>query len=216
MTTTAATATTTAAQSAFLAACRDALGNAHVITEPTAAATYLSDWRGRFTGAALAVVRPGSTAEVAAIVALCNRYRIPVVPQGGNTGLVLGSVPDRSGTAIVLSLKRLNRVRTVDTINNTITVECGCILQDVQDAAAAGERLFPLSLAAEGSCTIGGNLSTNAGGTAVLRYGNMRELCLGLEVVTADGTVWNGLRGLRKDNTGYDRTVSGDDFQSQA
>ena len=198
----ATTASTTA--SAFLTACRDAVGTAHVITEPTDTAAYLNDWRGRFTGTALAVVRPGSTAEVAAIVNLCNRYRIPVVPQGGNTGLVLGSVPDRSGTAIVLSLKRLNHVRTVDVVNNTITVECGCILQDVQDAAAAAGRLFPLSLAAEGSCTIGGNLSTNAGGTAVLRYGNTRELCLGLEVVTADGTVWDGLRGLRKDNTGYD------------
>jgi D-lactate dehydrogenase (cytochrome) len=126
------------------------------------------------------------------------------VPQGGNTGLVLGSVPDDSGNAIVLSLVRLNRVRRIDAINNTLTAEAGCLLQQVQEAAAAEQRLFPLSLASEGSCTIGGNLSTNAGGTAVLRYGTMRELTLGLEVVTPQGDIWDGLRGLRKDNTGYD------------
>lgn len=165
---------------------------------------YLTDWRGRFTGQALAVVRPGTTAEVAAIIKLCNTFQIPVVPQGGNTGLVLGSVPDASGKAIVLSLARLNRVREIDVLNNTMTVEAGCLLQQVQERAAEQGRLFPLSLASEGSCTIGGNLSTNAGGTAVLRYGSMRELALGLEVVTAQGDVWNGLRGLRKDNTGYD------------
>ncbi|MBC7512928.1 MAG: FAD-binding oxidoreductase, partial [Herminiimonas sp.] len=165
---------------------------------------YLTDWRGRFTGAALAIVRPDSTAQVAQVVLLCREYDVPLVPQGGNTGLVLGGVPDKSGRAIVLSLTRLDRIRAVDALNNTITVEAGVILQNLQQAAAEADRLFPLSLAAEGSCTIGGNLSTNAGGTAVLRYGNTRELCLGLEVVTADGTVWNGLRGLRKDNTGYD------------
>ncbi|GAC1418032.1 MAG: FAD-binding oxidoreductase [Burkholderiaceae bacterium] len=164
----------------------------------------LTDWRGRFTGAAVAIVLPASTAEVAQIVTLCQRYRIPVVPQGGNTGLVLGSVPDRTGNAIVLSTTRLNRLRAVDAVNNTVTAEAGCILHDVQQAAARAARLFPLSLAAEGSCTIGGNLATNAGGTAVLRYGNARDLCLGLEVVTAHGAVWDGLRGLRKDNTGYD------------
>jgi FAD/FMN-containing dehydrogenase len=167
-------------------------------------APYLEDWRGRFTGAALAVIRPANTAEVAAIVQICHAYRVPLVPQGGRTGLVLGSVPDQSGTAIVLSLRRLNTIREVDPVNRTMTVEAGCILADVQQAAAARNCLFPLSLAAEGSCTIGGNLASNAGGTAVLRYGNSRELCLGLEVVTASGEVWNGLRGLRKDNTGYD------------
>src|SRR5690606_18267738 len=156
------------------------------------------------SGKACAVVRPGSAAEVAQLVRLCNRYRVPVVPQGGNTGLVLGSIPDDSGSAIVLSLRRLNRIRSLDIVNDTITVDAGCILQHVQQAAADADRLFPLSLAAEGSCTIGGNLSSNAGGTAVLRYGNARELCLGLEVVTAQGEIWNGLRGLRKDNTGYD------------
>ena len=183
--------------------CRAAIGAAQVLTGADMA-SYLTDWRGRFTGQALAVVRPGSTAEVAAVVKLCNQFKVPVVPQGGNTGLVLGSVPDASGKAIVLSLARLNRVRDVDALNNTITVEAGCLLQQVQERAAEQARLFPLSLASEGSCTIGGNLSTNAGGTAVLRYGTMRELALGLEVVTAQGEIWNGLRGLRKDNTGYD------------
>ncbi len=189
---------------AFLSACSDAIGSAHVISDPHDMGAYLTDWRGRETGTALAVLRPGSTHEVAALVRLCNQYRVPVVPQGGNTGLVLGSIPDRSGNAVVMSLKRLNQVRDSDAINNTMTVEAGCILQHVQAAATAIDRLFPLSLAAEGSCTIGGNLSTNAGGTAVLRYGSMRELCLGLEVVTAHGDIWSGLRGLRKDNTGYD------------
>ncbi|WP_334187555.1 FAD-binding oxidoreductase [Noviherbaspirillum sp.] len=188
----------------FLDQCRNAIGAAHVLTEAADTAGYLTDWRRRFTGRALAVVKPASTEEVAAIVRLCNQFRVPIVPQGGNTGLVLGSVPDTSGNAIVLSLNRLNKVRAVDTINNTMTVESGCILEQMQNVAAEAGRLFPLSLAAEGSCTIGGNLATNAGGTAVLRYGNMRELCLGLEVVTAQGEVWSGLRGLRKDNTGYD------------
>ncbi len=188
----------------FLTLCRAAIGANYVLTEATDTATYLTDWRGRFTGSALAVVKPGSTAEVAAVVKLCNQFKIPLVPQGGNTGLVLGSVPDDSGTAIVLSLTRLNQIRAVDTFNNTVTAEAGCILQNLQQAASNAERLFPLSLASEGSCTIGGNLSSNAGGTAVLRYGNTRELCLGLEVVTAHGEIWDGLRGLRKDNTGYD------------
>jgi len=188
----------------FLEQCRAAIGADYVITDSADMASYLTDWRRRYTGRALAVLKPGSTVEVAAIVKLCNEHAVPVVPQGGNTGLVLGSVPDESGAAIVLSLQRLNRVRAIDTVNNTMTVESGCILENIQNAAQDAERLFPLSLAAEGSCTIGGNLSTNAGGTAVLRYGNTRELCLGLEVVTPQGDVWSGLRGLRKDNTGYD------------
>lgn len=188
----------------FLTLCRAAIGANYVLTEATDTASYLTDWRGRFTGSALAVVKPGSTAEVAAVVKLCNQFKVPLVPQGGNTGLVLGSVPDDSGTAIVLSLTRLKQIRAIDTLNNTITTDAGCILENLQQAASAAERLFPLSLASEGSCTIGGNLSSNAGGTAVLRYGNTRELCLGLEVVTAQGEIWDGLRGLRKDNTGYD------------
>ncbi|GJI97281.1 D-2-hydroxyacid dehydrogenase [Duganella caerulea] len=188
----------------FLAHCRSIVGDAFVLDTPADMAPFLTDWRGRFTGKALAVLRPGSVDQVAALVRACARWRVPLVPQGGNTGLVLGSVPDAGGSAVVLSLARLNQIRQVDPVNRTMTVDAGCILQQVQEAAAAAGCLFPLSLAAEGSCTIGGNLSTNAGGTAVLRYGNTRELCLGLEVVTPQGEVWSGLRGLRKDNTGYD------------
>ena len=188
----------------LLERCRDIVGAAFVLDEPAAMAPYLTDWRGRFTGRARAVLRPRDTHEVALLVQACAQLRVPIVPQGGNTGLVLGSVPDDSGTAVVLSLARLNRIRALDTVNRTVTLDAGVILQTVQEAAAAAQLLFPLSLAAEGSCTIGGNLSTNAGGTAVLRYGNTRELCLGLEVVTAQGAIWDGLRALRKDNTGYD------------
>ena len=188
----------------FLDACRAAIGAAFVLTDSVDTASHLIDQRRRYTGKALAVIKPATTDEVAAIVRLCDRYQVPMVPQGGNTGLVLGSVPDLSGNAVVLSLTRLNRVRAIDPTNNTMTVEAGCILQQIQQAAAEAERLFPLSLASQGSCTIGGNLATNAGGTGVLRYGNTRELCLGLEVVTAQGEVMSSLRGLRKDNTGYD------------
>ncbi len=188
----------------FIAQCTELLGHEHVLTDPQQMAPYLQDYRKNYTGSAAAILKPATTAQVAAIVNLCVQHRIAIVPQGGNTGLVLGSVPDQSGRSVVLSLQRLQQVRQVDTINNTITVEAGCILQQVQQAADAVGRLFPLSLASEGSCTIGGNLSTNAGGTAVLHYGNCRALCLGLEVVTPQGQIWDGLRGLRKDNTGYD------------
>ncbi len=187
----------------FLAHCAAIVGDSHVLLGDQMT-PHLTDWRGRFTGRALAVIKPANTAEVAAVVTLCARYRVPIVPQGGNTGLVVGSVPDASGTAIVLSLSRMHHIRAIDTLNDTLTAEAGCLLQQVQDAASESGRLFPLSLASEGSCTIGGNLSTNAGGTAVLRYGSMRDLALGLEVVTASGEIWDGLRGLRKDNTGYD------------
>jgi FAD/FMN-containing dehydrogenase len=188
---------------ALLNALRTAVGAANVLVEGDLAA-YEQDWRKRYRGKALAVVRPGNTTEVAAVVKLCARHDAGLVPQGGNTGLVGGSVPDGSGTQVLLSLARMNRVRGLDAANLTLTVEAGCILQSVQSVAAAQGLLFPLSLAAEGSCTIGGNLATNAGGTQVLRYGNARDLCLGLEVVTAQGEVWDGLAGLRKDNTGYD------------
>ncbi len=187
----------------FLAELGAIVGHGHLVTDAAEMAPFLTDWRGRFTGRARAVVLPADTMEVARVVGACAAARVPVVPQGGRTGLVLGSVPDASGSAIVLSLRRLNRIRGIDAANRTMTVEAGCILYDIQQAAFDAGMLFPLSLAAEGSCTIGGNLSTNAGGTAVLRYGNTRELCLGLEVVTAAGQVWDGLRGLRKDNTGY-------------
>jgi FAD/FMN-containing dehydrogenase len=162
------------------------------------------DWRKRSRGKALAVVRPGSTAEVAQVVRSCAAARAAIVPQGGNTGLVVGSTPDASGTQVVLSLQRLNAVRGLDAANLTVTVEAGCVLQNLQNTAERAGFLFPLSLAAEGSCTIGGNLATNAGGTQVVQYGNSRDLCLGLEVVTARGQIWHGLSGLRKDNTGYD------------
>jgi len=174
------------------------------IADAVAMAPYLVEERGLWHGAARLVVRPSSTAEVAAVVRCCAAAGIPVVPQGGNTGLVGAAVPSEDGGAVVLSLGRMNRVRAIDPVNFTITVEAGCILADIQRAAAAADRLFPLSLGAEGSCQIGGNLSTNAGGIAVLRYGNTRELTLGLEVVLPDGQIWDGLRGLRKDNTGYD------------
>ncbi|TGN63600.1 FAD-binding oxidoreductase [Nocardioides eburneiflavus] len=185
---------------------RTAVGDAHVLTEPADVAAYVVDWTGVHEGRALAVVRPGSTAEVAAVVRACAETRTPVVPQGGNTGLVGGGVPDASGTAVVLSLGRMRSVRDVDPVAGTITVDAGVVLADVQAAAEQAGRLFPMSLGSEGSCTIGGNLATNAGGTAVLRYGMTRELVLGLEVVLPDGRVWDGLRGLRKDNTGYDLT----------
>jgi FAD/FMN-containing dehydrogenase len=165
---------------------------------------YEQDWRKRWHGKALAVVRPATTQQVAEVVKACAAAKVSVVPQGGNTGMVVGSVPDASGQQVVLSLQRMNAVRQIDAGNMTVTVEAGCILQNLQDAAENAGFLFPLSLAAEGSCTIGGNLGTNAGGTQVLRYGNARDLCLGLEVVTAQGEVWSGLSGLRKDNTGYD------------
>jgi len=184
---------------------RAIVGAGNVLTSGSGdLSAYEVDWRKRYRGEALAVVRPGTTAEVAAIVALCNEHGLAIVAQGGNTGLVGASVPDASGTQLLMSLTRLNKVRAIDAANLTMTVEAGCVLQSIQEAAAEAGLLFPLSLAAEGSCTIGGNLATNAGGTQVLRFGNARELCLGVEVVTAGGEVWNGLTGLRKDNTGYD------------
>ena len=173
-------------------------------TEDSDMAAFLTDWRGKWTGRAIAVVQPDTADDVAAVLRWCAATRTPVVPQGGNTGLSGAATPDASGAALVLSLTRLNRVRRVDPVNNTLEVEAGVTLQQVQEAARAANRLFPLSLAAQGSCTIGGNLATNAGGVQVLRYGNARELCLGLEVATPDGELWGGLRGLRKDNTGYD------------
>ena len=189
--------------STLLDSLRAMVGAANVLTTGDLS-KWEQDWRRRWHGKALAVVRPGSTAEVAAVVKACAANGIAIVPQGGNTGLVGGGVPDASGTQVLLSLQRVNRIRAIDVANLTLTAEAGCILQAVQQAATARGLLFPLSLAAEGSCTLGGNLATNAGGTQVLRWGNARDLCLGLEVVTAQGEVWEGLSGLRKDNTGYD------------
>jgi FAD/FMN-containing dehydrogenase len=190
----------------LLDALQAALGSAGLLTDPADVAPYLVDWRGAHGGVAPAILRPGNTAEVAVAMRLCHGERVAVVPQGGNTGLCGGAVPDGSGSQLVLSLGRLRTIRGIDPVDDTITVEAGVVLHDVQEAAAAAGRLFPLSLGSESSCTVGGNLATNAGGTGVLRYGMMRDLTLGLEVVLPDGRVWDGLRALRKDNTGYNLT----------
>lgn len=182
----------------------DIVGAAHVLTRPEDTRGYFIDWRRQYSASAEAVVRPATTEEVAQVVRLCAREGVAIVPQGGNTGLCGGSVPTGRGREIVLSLARMRRIRELDVLNDTITVEAGCVLADVQRAAEEAGRLFPVSLAAEGSCQVGGNLSTNAGGVNVLRYGSARDQVLGLEVVLPDGRVWHGLRGLRKDNTGYD------------
>jgi FAD/FMN-containing dehydrogenase len=188
----------------FLQSLRGAIDPRSVIDAPADMAPYLIDCRRLYQGRAALVLQPGSVAEVSTILARCNEAGIGVVPHGGNTGYCGGSVPDESGNQVVVSLARLNKIRAVQPTNYSLTAEAGCILATVQQAALAAERYFPLSLAAEGSCQIGGNLSTNAGGTAVLRYGMARELVLGLEVVLADGRVLDMLRSLRKDNTGYD------------
>jgi FAD/FMN-containing dehydrogenase len=180
------------------------VGLAHVVTDPREVEPYSIDWRKRYTGRPLAVVKPGSTGEVSSVVRMCAETRTALVPQGGNTGLCGGATPDGSGTQVVVNLSRMSRIRSLDPVNSTVTVEAGCVLARLHEAAEAVDRLFPLSLAAEGSCEIGGNLSTNAGGVQVLRYGNMRDLVLGLEVVLPSGELWDGLRALRKDNTGYD------------
>ena len=188
----------------FLSELRACVGAAHVLTQALDTWSYTEDWRKKYHGKALAVVSPGSTEEVAAVMKAACTYKVPVVTQGGNTGLSGGATPDDSGLQIVLSTRRLNRIRHIDTANDAVIVEAGVVLQVLQDAALECDRLFPMTLAAQGSCTVGGNLATNAGGTAVLRYGSMRDLTLGLEVVTPDGSIWSGLRALRKDNTGYD------------
>jgi FAD/FMN-containing dehydrogenase len=188
----------------LVAALRARLGEVAVLSDATDLAPFLVDWRGRYRGDALALVQPASTDEVAAAVTLCAEAGASIVAQGGNTGLCGGATPAVGGRSVILSLRRMNRVLAVDRDNNTMTVEAGCLLADAQAAAHAADRLFALSLAAEGSCTIGGNIATNAGGVHVVRYGTMRDLVLGLEAVLPDGRVFDGLRGLRKDNTGYD------------
>tara|TARA_B100000676_G_scaffold313336_1_gene393506 strand:+ start:4463 stop:5899 length:1437 start_codon:yes stop_codon:yes gene_type:complete len=180
------------------------VGDTGVITDDYDKSPYLNDERGYYTGATPMVVRPASTEEVSEIVRICNETRTPIVPQGGNTGLCGGATPYEHGGEILLSLTRMNKVRDIDALNYAITVEAGVILADVQTAAEEADRYFPLSLGGEGTARIGGNLSTNAGGTGVLRYGPARDMCLGLEAVLPDGRIWNGLTGLRKDNTGYD------------
>ncbi|MGJ3263676.1 MAG: FAD-binding oxidoreductase [Salinarimonas sp.] len=188
-------------EAALVARLAERLGAANVISTLTDIEPHLVESRGLYRGRALAAVRPKDVHEVSFVLAQCAEAGVPVVPQGGNTGLVGGGVPHGG---VVLSLARLNAVRGLDPLNATITVEAGVTLKTIQDAADEADRLFPLSLASEGTCQIGGNLATNAGGTGVLRYGNARDLVLGLEVVLADGRIWNGLKALRKDNTGYD------------
>jgi len=183
---------------------RAIVGERGLIIDTREQQPYVNDWRDQWHGRAAAVVKPANTEEVARVVTLLCEARVPMVPQGGNTSMCGGSVPDTTGSQVVINLSRLNKVREVDVANNTMTVEAGCVLANLQELADQHGRFFPLSLGAEGSCEIGGNLSTNAGGTGVLRYGNTRDLVLGLEVVLPDGRVWEGLRGLRKDNTGYD------------
>lgn len=190
-------------QTQLIAALQRIVGENNVLVD-AATADYVTDWRQRTHGQALCVVRPGSTQQVAEVVQACAQAQVAIVPQGGNTGLVEGSIPQATGAQVVLSLRRMAAVRAIDPHNMTITVEAGVVLQNLQKTVDEAGFLFPLSLGAEGSCTIGGNLATNAGGTQVVRYGNARDLCLGLEVVTADGQIWEGLHGLRKDNTGYD------------
>jgi FAD/FMN-containing dehydrogenase len=185
-----------------LDAIKDLLGPGGFIDDPKDMAPYLSEPRGRWTGSTRLVALPDNVGDIAGVVKMCQHSNIPIVPQGGNTGLVGGNTP--TGNEIVVSLSRLNRIRDIDSAGFTMTVDAGCILADIQEKANDANRLFPLSLAAEGSCQIGGNLSTNAGGVHVLRYGSARDLVLGLEVVLPNGEIWDGLRKLRKDNTGYD------------
>ncbi len=184
----------------FIAIC----GDKYVLTEKEDKAPHLTDWRGHYTGDAMAVVKPASTAEVSSLVRLCHDHHIPIVPQGGNTSLCGGATPDDSGKAIIISMARMDQIRHFDRPSQSITVDAGCILEKIQDAASQEGLIFPLNFGSRGTCRIGGNLSTNAGGLNVLRYGNARSLCLGLEVVTATGEVMNLLSPLKKDNTGYD------------
>ncbi|MDE1994665.1 MAG: FAD-binding oxidoreductase [Rhizobiaceae bacterium] len=180
------------------------VGETHVLREAADMAPHLVENRGLYHGASPMLLKPGSVEEVSAILKLASETGTAIVPQTGNTGLVGGQTPREGQSDIIVSLERMNRVRDIDPVGNTMVVDGGCILADVHKAAAEHGRMFPLSLGSEGSCRIAGNLSTNAGGTAVLAYGNMRQLCLGLEVVLPTGEIWNGLRRLKKDNTGYD------------
>lgn len=193
-----------AKEDSFEESLRAIVGAGNVLTQPADMAGYLEDWRGRYRGAARAVVRPVSTEEVAQVVRLARAHDIRIVPQSGNSGLVGGAVPDDADATILMSLARMRRVRSLDLQNNSVTLEAGVILQELRTLAAENDRLFPVNLGAVGSAQVGGLISTNAGGTEVLRYGNMREQVLGLEVVLPDGQVWDGLRALRKDNSGYD------------
>ena len=181
----------------------DLLGSSGVLTDPADTAPYCEDWRRLTRGRTPAVLRPATTQEVAAAVKLCAERQVPIVPQGGNTSMVAGAAPSDNGSQLVLSLSRLNRVRAIDPVDMTMEIEAGVVLKAAQEAAAEAGCLLPLSISSEGSAQIGGVLATNAGGNNTVRYGNGRDLVLGLEVVLPDGQVWNGLRRLHKDNTGY-------------
>jgi FAD/FMN-containing dehydrogenase len=189
---------------ALLDRLRAIVGPTGYIDEPSDIEPYVAEWRGRYRGTTPLVLRPASTNELSEVMRTCAEAGVPVVPQGGNTGLVGGSIPSADGSEVLISLSRMNRILEIDPLNYTVTVEAGCVLQTLQQAAADVDRLFPLSLGAEGTCQVGGNISANAGGTMTLRYGNTRDLVLGLEVVLPDGQIWNGMRRLRKNNTGYD------------
>lgn len=180
------------------------VGNAHAVRDPGEIAPYLEEPRGIYHDRSPLVLRPGSVEEVSKILATATETGTAIVPQSGNTGHVGGQVPLEGESQVIVSLSRLNRIRDIDPVGNTLTADAGCVLEDIHTAARGVDRLFPLSLGAQGSCQIGGNLSTNAGGVAVLAHGNTRQLCLGLEVVLPTGEIWNGLRSLKKDNTGYD------------
>jgi FAD/FMN-containing dehydrogenase len=188
----------------ILSAMEGAVGQNGISVQPAGMAKYLGDWAGDHQGDALAVLRPGSVSEVQALMRLCSELRLGIVPQGGNTGLVSGAIDSKGGGLVVLSLERLNAIRQIDTDNCTLRADAGCVLQTIKDACETQDCLFPLALGAQGSCQIGGNAATNAGGVNVLRYGMARDLILGLEVVLADGELWNGFSGLRKNNSGYD------------
>lgn len=183
---------------------KEIVGERGWTTDPVDLEPHLTEWRDRWRGEALIMISPNTTEQVAAVVSACRDARVAIVPQGGNTGLCGGAIPDSSGQQVLLSLSRMNRIRAVSPDDHSIVVEAGCTLAAVQQAAVDAGRSFPLSLAAEGSCQIGGNLSTNAGGINVLRFGTARDQALGLEVVLADGSVWDGLKCLRKDTAGYD------------
>ncbi len=198
------TTTRTPPSPATLDRLRDIVGPQGAIDRPDELAPFVREWRDRFVGNTPLVLLPKTTEEVAGIVKICQETKTPLVPQGGNTGAVAGQIPFEDGAEIVVNLRRLSKIRNIDALNNTMTVDAGVVLQAIQETADKYDKLFPLSLASEGSCQIGGNLATNAGGTAVLRYGTARDLVLGLEVVLANGDIWNGLQSLRKDNTGYD------------
>ncbi|MEO8547071.1 MAG: FAD-binding oxidoreductase, partial [Sphingomicrobium sp.] len=187
----------------LIAAVHERFGLRAAITDPAEVEPWLTDWRGRYHGQAAAILAPATAQEVAAMVGLAAQYRVPLVPQGGNTGMVAGATPPEDGSALILSLRRMNRLRSISAENNVAVAEAGMILAELHERAGQVGRRFPLTLGSRGSCTIGGLIATNAGGTQVLRFGTMRSLVLGLEAVLPDGSIHDGLTALKKDNRGY-------------